>query len=56
MGMTVGLKVTSDIGIWDFVGIEPVDHLLFGSIGYLDEEEYKGMLKQVEDTINSHFS
>lgn len=56
MGMTAGLKVTSDIGIFDFTGIEPVDHLLFGSIGYLDEEAYKGMLKQVEHTINSHFS
>ncbi|PAK41271.1 NAD(P)H-dependent oxidoreductase [Peribacillus simplex] len=56
IGMTAGLKVTSDIGIWDFTGIEPVGHLLFGSIGYLDEEAYKGMLKKVEDTINSHFS
>ena len=56
MGMTAGLKVTSDIGIFDFTGIEPVEHLLFGSIGYLDEEAYKGMLKKVEDTINSHFS
>ncbi|MBT2646684.1 NAD(P)H-dependent oxidoreductase [Bacillus sp. ISL-34] len=56
VGMTAGLKVTSDIGIFDFTGIEPVDHLLFGSIGYLDEEAYKDMLKKVEDTINSHFS
>ena len=56
IGMTAGLKVTSDIGIWDFTGIEPVDHLLFGSIGYLDKEAYEGMLKKVEDTINSHFS
>ncbi|MGG0414338.1 NAD(P)H-dependent oxidoreductase [Peribacillus simplex] len=56
IGMTAGLKVTSDIGIWGFTGIEPVDHLLFGSIGYLDEEAYKGMVKKVEDTINSHFS
>ncbi|MGJ3197215.1 NAD(P)H-dependent oxidoreductase [Peribacillus frigoritolerans] len=56
VGMSAGLKVTSDIGIFDFTGIEPVDHLLFGSIGYLDEEAYKGMLKKVEDTIKSHFS
>jgi NAD(P)H dehydrogenase (quinone) len=56
IGMTVGLKVTSDIGIFDFTGIEPVEHLLFGSIGYLDEEAYKGMLNKVEETINSHFS
>ncbi|MFD6210302.1 NAD(P)H-dependent oxidoreductase [Peribacillus sp. NPDC060253] len=56
VGMTAGLKVTSDIGIFDFTGIEPVEHLLFGSIGYLDEDAYKGMLKKVEDTINSNFS
>ncbi|RRN68036.1 flavodoxin family protein [Peribacillus simplex] len=56
VGMTAGLKVTSDIGIFDFTGIEPVEHLLFGSIGYLDEDAYKGMLKKVEDTINSYFS
>ncbi|MBZ5753746.1 NAD(P)H-dependent oxidoreductase [Metabacillus rhizolycopersici] len=56
IGMTAGLKVTSDTGIFNFTGIEPVDHILFGSIGYLDEEAYKGMLKKVEDTINSHFS
>jgi NAD(P)H dehydrogenase (quinone) len=55
IGMTKGLKITSDTGIFEFVGIEPVDHLLFGSVGSLDEEAYKGMLKKVEDTINSHF-
>jgi NAD(P)H dehydrogenase (quinone) len=55
IGMTAGLKVTSDIGIFDFTGIEPVDHLLLGSIGSLDEEAYKGMLKKVEETVHSHF-
>jgi NAD(P)H dehydrogenase (quinone) len=54
--MTAGLKITSDIGIFDFTGIETVEHLLFGSIGYLDEEGYKGMLNKVEDTFNRHFS
>lgn len=56
IGMTDGLKITSDTGIFDFVGIKPVEHLFFGSIGYLDAEAYKDMLKKVEDTINSHFS
>ncbi len=28
IGMTAGLKVTSDIGIFDFTGIEPVDHFV----------------------------
>lgn len=55
-GMTVGLKVTSDTGIFEFVGIEPVEHLFFGSIGFSDEEAYQGVLTKVEDTINSHFS
>jgi len=56
IGMTEGLKVTSDIGIFDFTGIEPVEHLLFGSIGYLNEEEYKSILKKVESSLNRHFS
>jgi NAD(P)H dehydrogenase (quinone) len=56
IGMTAGLKVTSDIGIFDFTGIETVDHLLFGGIGYLDKEAYKDMLRKVEDKINYHFS
>ncbi|NBD25644.1 NAD(P)H-dependent oxidoreductase [Paenibacillus glycinis] len=56
MGMTDGLKITSDIGIFDFVGIEPVGHLLFGSIGsFGDESYYKGLLKEVEDKIDSLF-
>jgi NAD(P)H dehydrogenase (quinone) len=54
--MTAGLKVTSDIGIFDFSGIETVEHLLFGSIGYVNEEDYKSMINKVEETINSHFS
>jgi len=55
IGMTDGLKITSDTGIFDFVGIESVGHLFFGSIGYLDDEAYKGMLKKVEEKINSLF-
>ncbi|OAH59611.1 MULTISPECIES: NAD(P)H-dependent oxidoreductase [Bacillaceae] len=55
MGMTAGLKVTSDMGIFDFCGIEPVEHLFFGSVGQVDDEAYKGMLKKVEDTVQSIF-
>ncbi|MEW9673862.1 NAD(P)H-dependent oxidoreductase [Ammoniphilus sp. 3BR4] len=55
IGMTDGLKITSDTGIFDFVGIESVGHLFFGSIGYLDDEAYRGMLKEVEEKINSLF-
>ncbi|ERI91872.1 flavodoxin-like protein [Clostridiales bacterium oral taxon 876 str. F0540] len=54
-GMTAGLKVTSDTGIFDFTGIEPVEHLLFGSVPYVDDAARKDMLKTVENTIDSHF-
>jgi NAD(P)H dehydrogenase (quinone) len=56
IGMTAGLKITSDVGVFDFTGIEPVDHLLFGSIGYLDKEGYKKIFTQIDETIDRHFS
>ncbi|WP_428912200.1 NAD(P)H-dependent oxidoreductase [Niallia sp. Krafla_26] len=56
MGMTAGLKITSDMGIFDFTGIQPVDHLLFGSIGYLHKDKYNAILQKVEKTIHYHFS
>ncbi|BAB06467.1 NAD(P)H-dependent oxidoreductase [Halalkalibacterium halodurans] len=55
IGMTNGLKITSDTGIFEFVGVEPTDHLLFGSVGSLNEEAYKGMLKEVEERVHSIF-
>ncbi|WP_276732856.1 NAD(P)H-dependent oxidoreductase [Bacillus sp. (in: firmicutes)] len=55
IGMTDGLKITSDTGIFDFVGIEPAGHLFFGGIGYLDEDAYKGMLEKVKKEIHSLF-
>ncbi|MFB5760156.1 NAD(P)H-dependent oxidoreductase [Paenibacillus medicaginis] len=56
IGMTEALKTTSDTGIFDFVGIESVGHLLFGGVGHLDEEAYKQMLQDVEEAVASHFS
>jgi NAD(P)H dehydrogenase (quinone) len=54
-GVAAGLKATSDTGIFDFTGIEPVEHLLFGSVPYVDDAVRKDMLKTVENTINAHF-
>ncbi|MBT2286983.1 hypothetical protein J7E78_26035 [Paenibacillus polymyxa] len=53
--MTAGLKLTSDVGIFDFVGIEAVDLLLFGSIGYVDVSAYQEMLDQVKQTVTTKF-
>ncbi|UAL50186.1 MULTISPECIES: NAD(P)H-dependent oxidoreductase [Metabacillus] len=56
MGMTAGLKITSDIGIFDFTGIEPLEHLLFGNVSEtLEEAVRKDILRQIEETINSLF-
>ncbi|MEC0127705.1 NAD(P)H-dependent oxidoreductase [Paenibacillus pabuli] len=55
IGMTASIKMTSDIGIFDFVGIEAVDHLLFGSIGYLEATAYQSMLEQVKETVSTKF-
>lgn len=51
IGMTAGLKVTSDTGIFEFTGIEPVEHLLFGSVPSVGESGLKDILKQVEQTV-----
>lgn len=54
-GMTNGLKLTSDAGIFGFTGIEPVEHLFFGSVPYVDDAARKDMLSTIENTINSLF-
>lgn len=55
IGMTAGLKITSDTGVFDFTGIEPVEHLLFGNVPHAGEAALKEMLKQVEQTVASVF-
>jgi len=41
--------IINNYGRFDFTGIETVDHLLSGSIGYLEDEAYyKDMLKKVK--------
>ncbi|WP_019911744.1 NAD(P)H-dependent oxidoreductase [Paenibacillus sp. HW567] len=55
IGMTAGLKITSDTGIFDFTGIEAVDHLLFGGISAADPEALKEILVQVEEKVTSLF-
>ncbi|MDO3413262.1 NAD(P)H-dependent oxidoreductase [Saccharibacillus sp. CPCC 101409] len=55
IGMSDALRATATVGILDFVGIESVGHLLFGSIGYLDEAGYADILRQVDETVTSVF-
>jgi NAD(P)H dehydrogenase (quinone) len=55
IGMTAGLRVTSDTGIFDFTGIEPVEHLLFGGVPHVGDAALKDILKQIEESVNSLF-
>ncbi|XEC96519.1 NAD(P)H-dependent oxidoreductase [Paenibacillus tarimensis] len=55
IGMTGGLKITSDTGIFDFTGIEPVEHLLFGSVPNAGEAALKDILQQIEETVKRLF-
>ena len=44
-----------DFRYWnfDFVGIEPVGHLLFGGIGHLDAAAYQAILDEVKQTVTT---
>lgn len=54
-GMTKSIAQIIETGIFDFVGIEPVGHLFFGSVPYIDDAARKQMLKEVEDKLGSLF-
>lgn len=53
MGMTAGLKITTDIGIFDYTGIELLEHMFFGNIGSMDEAAHLDILKQVEEKVTA---
>ncbi|MEO3944708.1 NAD(P)H-dependent oxidoreductase [Gorillibacterium sp. CAU 1737] len=55
IGMTDALKKTSDKGIFEFVGIEPVDHLLFGGVPSVGEDGLKEVLTKVDETVSKLF-
>lgn len=54
-GMTDAMKKTSDSGIFEFCGIEVVDHLLFGSVPRVDDTARRAMLGHVEEQVNRLF-
>jgi NAD(P)H dehydrogenase (quinone) len=54
-GMYDGLKITSDIGIYEFCGISPVGHIFFGSVPQIDDAARKKMLEEVRGKAVSLF-
>jgi NAD(P)H dehydrogenase (quinone) len=55
MGMTKALKMTSDTGIFEFTGIDPAGHLLFGNIPNVGEFEMKKHLEEVKNALEFKF-
>lgn len=54
-GMTDSMKETSDIGIFDFCGIESVGHIFFGAVPSVDDATRKGMLETLKGKLDSLF-
>ncbi|WNS42876.1 NAD(P)H-dependent oxidoreductase [Paenibacillus sp. MMS20-IR301] len=54
IGMNASLKQTSDGGIFEFCGIEVVEHFLFGGVTTVaTDEDRAGMLNQVKEKFAS---
>lgn len=51
IGMTEALKQTADKGIFEFCGIEVINHLFFGSVPQVDDAARKQMLEEVNRTV-----
>ncbi|MDX8364668.1 NAD(P)H-dependent oxidoreductase [Cytobacillus sp. Hm23] len=51
IGMIGAMKQTTDNGIFDFVGIETLEHKFFGSVPSVDDNTRKQMLVDVEHII-----
>ena len=54
-GYLAAFEKTVDMGILDYVGIEPIAHLHFGNIARKSNEERKSDLASVESSIIEHF-
>ncbi|MFQ3573804.1 MAG: NAD(P)H-dependent oxidoreductase [Thermodesulfovibrionales bacterium] len=52
-GMIKSLRMTSDTGIFEFCGIEVVEHLFFGAVPYIDDQQRRSMLDKVADILRS---
>ncbi|MBF0106484.1 MAG: NAD(P)H-dependent oxidoreductase [Deltaproteobacteria bacterium] len=50
-GMTRSMKQTSDTGIFEFCGIEVLEHRFFGGVPLADQKTLSGYLKEAESII-----
>lgn len=52
--MNAAFKTTMDVGVFGFTRIEPVEHLLFGSVTAVDDPTRKKMLGKIKEAVNKH--
>lgn len=52
-GMHNSMKQTTDQGIFNFCGIEVINHTFFGAVPYVPDETRQDYLKEVENIIKS---
>jgi len=51
MGMEECLKKTTDVGIFNFCGIEVLKHIFLYAVPYVSDEERKAMLEEVKKAL-----
>ncbi|MGF9965321.1 NAD(P)H-dependent oxidoreductase [Bacillus rhizoplanae] len=54
-GMFEAMKKTTDAGIFDFTGIETVEHAFYTSVPSVDNETRKQYLEEVKELVNRLF-
>jgi NAD(P)H dehydrogenase (quinone) len=55
IGMAEALKKTSDKGIYEFCGLEVIDHLFFGAVPTVDDAARKGYLQEISQKVAEYF-
>ncbi len=53
--MWPALKLTSDVGIFDFCGVKMLDHVFFPAVPTVTPETRKNYLQRVEDVVDIYF-
>ncbi|SDW85769.1 NAD(P)H-dependent oxidoreductase [Paenibacillus sp. PDC88] len=56
IGMTDGLRVTAGAGILEFVGTQPVGHLLFGDMDDASEAQKEQIIEQIKTELSAMFA
>ena len=54
-GMFEAMKKTTDVGIFEFTGIETIAHTFYTSVPSVDNSVRKQYLEEVKDVVNRAF-